>query len=133
MWLSDFRVNLPLVYVRVFCESFFKTILFYFLYQPTLLKSSEMCDYFRIQSPPNKPVQKWAYVVSLENNRALLSLIFTENLPSNQGFFLCSGKNAYFSSRNSGFVLFSLKKNSIPVRLFLKLCSFAFSLSYSKP
>ena len=70
---------------------------------------------------------------ALKKNQALLSLIFTENLPSNQGFFLCSGKNAYFSSRNSGFVLFSLKKNNIPVRLFLKLCSFAFSLSYSKP
>lgn len=37
MWLSDFRVNLPLVYARVFCESFFKRILFYFLYQPILL------------------------------------------------------------------------------------------------
>lgn len=54
MWLSYFRVNLPVVYVRVFCESFFNKILFYFLYQPTLLKSSEESEYFRIQSPPNK-------------------------------------------------------------------------------
>ena len=39
-----------------------------YIKEPILLKSLEMCEYFRMQSPPNKPVQKWAYVVGLENN-----------------------------------------------------------------